>query len=107
MTDSAEQPEDLHTAIAGELEKLRRLPFELLHVLGRNGITRVKRIGDHSYEIKAWSQPVAAPLDSFVVLVGALESGSSSPTHLRGFLVKPGQPHTDLSREALQSQYEP
>ena len=106
MTDSYDQPEDLDAAVAGELERLKRLPPALLHALG-SGLTRVKYVGDRSYELKAWSQPVTGKPDSFVILVGVLEPGSSSPSHLGGFLAKAGQPYTDLSQEALRSHYEP
>lgn len=106
MTDTYDQPEDLDATVASELERLKRLPPALLHALGR-GLTRVKKIGDRSYEIKAWSQPVASNPDSFVILVGVLEPGSSSPTHLGGFLATAGQPYTDLSRETVQSHYAP
>lgn len=105
MTDSNEQPEDLDAAVAGELERLKRLPFALLHALG-SGLTRVKHIGDRSYELKAWSQPVRGTSDLFVVLVGVLEPGLPSPSHLGGFLAKAGQPYTDLSEEALRIHYE-
>jgi hypothetical protein len=105
MTDSNEQPEDLDAAVAGELERLKRLPFALLHALG-SGLTRVKHIGDRSYELKAWSQPVRGTSDLFVVLVGVLEPGLSSPSHVGGFLAKAGQPYTDLSQEALRIHYE-
>jgi hypothetical protein len=105
MTDSNEQPEDLDAAVAGELERLKRLPFTLLHALG-SGLTRVKHVGDHSYELKAWSQPVTGISDSLVVLVGVLEPGLPSPSHLGGFLAKAGQPYTDLSQETLRSHYE-
>jgi hypothetical protein len=44
MTDSYDQPEDLDAAVAGELERLKRLPPALLHALG-SGLTRVKYIG--------------------------------------------------------------
>jgi hypothetical protein len=106
MTDSYDQPEDLDAAVAGELERLKRLPPALLHALG-SGLTRVKYIGERSYELKAWSQPVTGKSDSFVILVGVLEPGSSSPSHLGGFLAKAGQPYMDLSQEALRSHYEP
>ncbi len=106
MTDSNEQPEDLDAAVAGELERLKRLPFALLHALG-SGLTRVKHVGDRSYELKAWSQPVTGTSDSFVVLVGVLEPDLLSPSHLGGFLARAGQPYTDLSQEALRSHYEP
>ena len=106
MTDSYDQPEDLDAAVAGELERLKRLPPALLHALG-SGLTRVKHVGDRSYELKAWSQPVAGTPDSFVILVGVLEPGSSRPSHLGGFLTRADHPYTDLSQEALQSHYEP
>src|SRR5688500_8096241 len=106
MTDSNEQPEDLDAAVVGELERLKRLPFALLHALG-SGLTRVRHVGDRSYELKAWSQPVAGTSDSFVILVGVLEPGLPSPSHLGGFLAKAGQPYTDLSQETLLSHYEP
>jgi hypothetical protein len=106
MTDSYEQPEDLDATVAGELERLKRLPPALLHALG-SGLSRVKKVGDRSYEIKAWSQPVTGKPDSFFILVGVLEPGSSSPSHLGGFLAAAGEPYTDLSRETLQSHYEP
>jgi hypothetical protein len=105
MTDSKEQSENLDAAVAGELERLKRLPFALLHALG-SGLTRVKHVGDRSYELKAWSQPVEGTSDSFVVLVGVLEPGLSSPSHLGGFLVEAGQPYRDLSQETLRSHYE-
>jgi hypothetical protein len=105
MTDSKEQPENLDAAVAGELERLKRLPFALLHALG-SGLTRVKHVGDRSYELKAWSQPVEGTSDSFVVLVGVLEPGLSSPSHLGGFLVEAGRPYRDLSQEMLRSHYE-
>lgn len=101
MTDSHDQPEDLDATVANELERLKRLPPALLRALG-SGLTRVKKVGDRSYELKAWSKPVTGEPDSFVVLVGALEPGSSSPTHLGGFLATADEPYTDLSREALQ-----
>ena len=106
MTDSSDQPEDLDATVASELERLKRLPPALLLALG-SGLTRVKRIGDRSYELKAWSQPVTSKPDSFVVLVGVLEPGSSSPSHLGGFLATAGEPYTDLPQETLQSHYEP
>jgi hypothetical protein len=106
MTHSYDQPEDLDATVASELERLKRLPPALLHALG-NGITRVKTIGDRSYELKAWSRQVAGEPNSFVVLVGVLEPGSSSPGHLGGFLATAGQPYADLSREALQGHHEP
>jgi hypothetical protein len=106
MIESNGQPEDLDAAVAGELERLKRLPFALLHALG-SGLTRVKHVGDRSYELRAWSQPVMGASDSFVVLVGVLEPGLPSPSHLGGFLAKAGQPYTDLSREALRSHNEP
>jgi hypothetical protein len=102
MTDSEKQTEDLDAAVAGELERLKRLPIALLHALG-SGITRVKYVGDHSYELKAWSQPVPGTSDSFVVLVGVLEPGLPRPSHLGGFLVEAGQPYRDLSQETLRS----
>jgi len=105
MTDSNEQPEDLDAAVAGELERLKRLPFALLHALG-SGLTRVKHVGDRSYELKAWSQPVTGTSDLLVVLVGVLEPSLPSPSHLGGFLAKAGQPYTDLSQEALRFHYE-
>ena len=106
MTDPHDQPEDLDATVAGELERLKRLPPALLHALG-SGLTRVKKVGDRSYELKAWSQPVASRPDAFVILVGVLEPGSPSPTHLGGFLAEAGQPYTDLSREALLRQHAP
>ena len=106
MIDSSEQPEDLNAAVAGELERLKRLPFALLHALG-SGLTRVKHVGDRSYELKAWSQPVTGTADSLVVLVGVLEPSLHAPSHRNGFLAKAGQPHTDLSQEALMNHYEP
>ena len=106
MIDPDDQPEDLDATVAGELERLKRLPPALLHALG-SGLTRVRKIGDRSYEIKAWARPVAGNPDAFVVLVGVLAPGSSSPSHLGGFLATPGQPYTDLPREALQSHYPP
>jgi hypothetical protein len=45
MTDSYDQPEDLDAAVAGEMERLKRLPPALLHALG-SGLTRIKYIGD-------------------------------------------------------------
>ena len=105
MTDSQDQPEDLNAAVASELERLKGLPHALLHALG-SGLTRVRQVGDRSYELKAWSQPVTGAPDSFVVLVGVLEPGLSHPSHLGGFLAKAGQPYTDLSQEALQSHHE-
>jgi hypothetical protein len=102
MTDPYDQPEDLDATVASELERLKRLPPALLLALG-SGLTRVKKTGARSYELKAWSQPATGKPDSFVVLVGVLEPGSPSPTHLGGFLATAGQPYTDLSREALQS----
>ena len=101
MTDPNDQPEDLDATVASELERLKRLPPALLHALG-SGLTRVKKVGERSYELKAWSEPVAGKPDSSVILVGVLEPGSSSPTHLNGFVATAGQPHTDLSRETLQ-----
>ena len=92
--------------MASELERLKRLPPALLHALG-SGLTRVKQVGDRSYELKAWAQPVAGEPDSFVILVGVLEPGSSSPSHLGGFLATAGQPYTDLPRETLRSHHEP
>ena len=106
MTDSDDRPEDVETAVAGEVERLKRLPVALLQMLGPSGITRVKQVGDHSYEIKAWSRPVTGTTNSLVVLVAALEPGLSGTSHLRGFLVKPDQPYADLSQEALRSHYE-
>lgn len=100
MTDSYTQPEDLDAVVASELERLKRLPPALLHALG-SGLTRVKQVGDRSYEIKAWSQPVTSKPDWFVVLAGVLGPGASSPGHVAGFLATPGQPYTDLSQEAL------
>jgi hypothetical protein len=102
MTDSRDQPEDLDATVASELERLKRLPPALLHALG-SGLTRVKQVGERSYELKAWSQPVTNQPDAFVVLVGVLEPGSSRPSHLGGFLATAGQPYTDLSQEALQN----
>jgi hypothetical protein len=104
MTDSYDQAEDPGATVASELERLKRLPPALLHALG-SGLTRVKQIGDRSYELKAWSQPVAGKPGSFVVLVGVLESGSSSPSHVNGFLATAGQPYTDLSQETLQNRH--
>ena len=106
MTDSNDQPEDLDATVASELERLKRLPPALLHALG-SGLTRVKKIGDRSYELKAWSRPITGKPDSFVILVGVLEPGSSNPSHLGGFLATAGQPYTDLPQETLQSHYEP
>lgn len=106
MTDSHDQPEDLDATVANELERLKRLPPALLHALG-SGLTRVKQIGGRSYELKAWAQPVTSKPDSFVILVGVLEPGSSSPSHVGGFLATAGQPHTDLSQETLRSHHEP
>lgn len=106
MTDSFDQPEGMDATVASELERLKRLPPALLHALG-SGLTRVKQVGDRSYELKAWSQPVTGEPDSFVVLVGVLEPGSSSPSHLGGFLATAGQPYTDLSHEALRNHREP
>ena len=106
MTDSDDRPEDVETAVAGEVERIKRLPVALLQMLGPSGITRVKQVGDHSYEIKAWSRPVTGTTNSLVVLVAALEPGSSGTSHLRGFLVKPDQPYADLSQDALRSHYE-
>lgn len=106
MTDASEQPEDLDATVSRELERLKRLPPALLHALG-SGLTRVKQVGDRSYELKAWSQPVPGKPDSFVILVGVLEPGSSSPSHLGGFLATTGQPYTDLPQETLQSHHEP
>ena len=106
MTDSHDQPEDLDATVASELERLKRLPPALLHALG-SGLTRVKKIGERSYELKAWSEPDTSNPNSFVILVGVLEPGSSSPTHLGGFLAAAGQPYTDLSRETLQNHYAP
>ena len=106
MTDPHDQPEDLDATVASELERLKRLPPALLHALG-SGLTRVKKVGDRSYELKAWSQPVASRPDAFVILVGVLEPGSPSPTHLGGFLAEAGQPYTDLSGEALQGHHAP
>ena len=105
MTDSSYQPEDLDATVASELERLKRLPPALLLALG-SGLTRVKRIGERSYELKAWSQPVTSKPDSFVILVGVLEPGSSSPSHLGGFLATAGEPYTDLPPETLQSHHE-
>lgn len=106
MTDPHDQPEDLDATVASELERLKRLPPALLHALG-SGLTRVKMVGDRSYELKAWSQPVTGKPGSFAILVGVLEPGSSSPTHLGGFLATAGEPYTDLSRETLEGHYEP
>ena len=104
MTDPYDPPEDLHAAVASELERLKRLPPALLLALG-SGLTRVKKVGERSYELKAWSQPVTGKPDSFVVLVGVLEPGSPSPTHLGGFLATAGEPYTDLPRETLQDHH--
>jgi len=97
----------LEAAVADEFERLKKLPASLLRVLGHDGVTQILSVGSHSYEIKAWSEPVAAVPDSFVVFVDALEPGSSGSTHLRGFLVKPGQPYTDLPESLLRSYDEP
>lgn len=105
MTDSDERREDVETAVAAEVERLKRLPVALLQMLGPSGITRVKQVGEHSYEIKAWSRPVTGTPDSLVVLVAALEPGLDGASHLRGFLVQPHQPYADLSQEALPSHY--
>lgn len=105
MTDPCDRPEDLDATVASELERLKQLPPALLHALG-SGLTRVKQIGDRSYELKAWSLPVMGKPDSFMVLVGVLEPGSSSPGHLGGFLATAGQPYTDLSQETLQRHHE-
>jgi hypothetical protein len=59
-------------------------------------------VGDRSYELKAWSRPVAGNPGAFAILVGVLEPGSPSPTHLGGFLATADEPYADLSREALQ-----
>jgi hypothetical protein len=107
MTDSADSSNDLDAVVAGELERLKKLPVALLQVLGRTDITRVKRVGDQSYEIRAWSEPVTGSPDSFVVLVGALEPGLANTSHLHGFLVKPDQTYTELSESALRSYDEP
>jgi hypothetical protein len=97
----------LEVAVADEFERLKKLPASLLRVLGHEGVTQILKVGAHSYEIKAWSKPVAEVPDSFVVLAGALERSSSGSTHLRGFLVKPGQPYTDLPESLLRSYDEP
>ena len=76
-------------------------------MLGHEGVTRVVKFGAHSYEIRAWSESVTAAEGSFVVLIGALEPGSRSATHLQGFLVKPGQPYADLPEPVLRSYDEP
>jgi hypothetical protein len=100
MTESYDQTEDLDATVASELERLKRLPPALLLALG-SGLTRVRKVGERSYELKAWSQPVRGKPDSFVVLVGVLEPGSSSPTHSGGFLATADQPYTDLSPASL------
>src|SRR5688572_1976063 len=94
---------DLDTAIADELDRLKRLPASLLQVLGRDGVTSVIRVHAQSYELKAWSVPVSAAAGSFVVLVGAFEPGSPGPSHLRGFLVNADQTCTDLTERELRS----
>jgi hypothetical protein len=101
MTDAHNQPEDLAATVASELERLKRLPPALLLALG-SGLTRVKKVGDRSYEHKAWSQPATGLPEAVVVLVGVLEPGSSSPGHVGGFLATAGQAYTDLSQEMLQ-----
>src|SRR5262245_58209650 len=97
----------LEAAVAEEFKRLKVLSGSLLRVLRHEGVTRLLNVGIHSYEIKAWSIPVADGPESFVVLVGALEPGSSDATHLRGFLVKPGQPYLDLPESMLRSYDEP
>jgi hypothetical protein len=97
----------LEAEVSSEFERLKRLPISLLQVLGRDGVSRIVKFGTHSYEIRAWSEPVALAPDSFVVLVGALEPGSLSTTHLRGFLIKPGQLYTDLPESVLRSYDQP
>lgn len=93
----------LEAEVSGEFERLKRLPVPLLQVLGHEGVTRIVRFSTHSYEIKAWSEPTALAPDSFVVLVGALEPGSPRSTHLRGLLVRPGQPYVDLPERVLRA----
>jgi len=97
----------LEAAVADEFERLKKLPVSLLQVLGHDGVIRIFKVGSHSYEIRAWSESVAAVPDSFVVLVGALEAGASCSTHLRGFLVKPGQRYTELPESTLRGYDEP
>jgi hypothetical protein len=97
----------LESEVSGELERLKKLPVSLLQALGHEGLTRIVKFGTHSYEIKAWSEPVALAPDSFVVLVGVLEPGSFSSTHLRGFWVRPDQPYADLPEGVLRSYDEP
>lgn len=107
MTDSEDSSSSLKATVAGELERLKRLPVALLQVLGHTGITRIKLVEDQSYEIKAWSEPVTGSQDSFVVLVGILEPGLTKTSHLHGFLVKPDQTYTDLPESVLRDYDEP
>ena len=97
----------LEAAVADEIERLKKLPASLLQVLGRNGVTNLIRVGEQSFEIKAWSVPVTSGIGSFVVLVGVLESESIGSTHLRGFLANADQSYTVLPEDVLRSYDQP